>query len=143
MCDSDYSALLTTNDVTIFNPDNTPVLNRKRNTSNGLWDVNMSSPKPTSSPATPKNPNANAVLPLDNRKYELTSYLHAALGCPNKSTFIQAISNGNFITGPGLTTNLIYKHLPTYLPTMIIHLTQEQQNIHSTKPIPKTVKLKS
>ena len=51
----------------------------------------MSSSHPASFPTTPTNQNANAVLHLDKIKSELTSYLHAAAGCPNKSTFIQAM----------------------------------------------------
>ena len=113
LCDSDFSALSTKKDVTIFNSDKTPVLNGKNNISDGIWDVKLSSSQTASHPTTTTNTNANSVLYLEKRKYELASYLNTTAGCPTKPTFIQAINNGNFTTWPGLTTNLIYKHLPT------------------------------
>ena len=41
--DSDCSAIFTKKDVTIFNSDNTPILNVKWSTTNGFWDVKMAS----------------------------------------------------------------------------------------------------
>ena len=75
---------------------------------------------------TPTTPNANFVLRLDKTKPELASYLHADTGLPTKSTFIQALNNANFITWPGLTTNIISKQLPLSLTTLKGHLKQEQ-----------------
>ena len=43
LCDSNFSALFTKNDVAIFNSDNTSVLNNKWNKYDGLWDVKISS----------------------------------------------------------------------------------------------------
>ena len=42
LCYSDFSALFIINDVSIFNSYDTPVLDRKYNISDGLWDVEIS-----------------------------------------------------------------------------------------------------
>ena len=143
LCDSNCSALFTKKDLTIFDSTNAPVLKGQRNETDGLWDVNLPSQQPlepASSPTQPKY-SAHAVLNLNQTKSELARYLHAAAGCPTKSTFIQAINNGNFVTWPGLTSNLISKHLPPSIPTIKGHIKQEQQNLRSTKPSVPVVKI--
>ena len=53
---------------------------------------------------------------------------------PNSiSTFIRAIKNNNYISWPGLTADLISKHLPKSLATAKGHLNQERQNLQSTQ----------
>ena len=127
--------------VAIFNSDNTPVLKGKLNTSDGFWDVKISSSHPVSFPISPTNPNAFPPLHLDKTKSEMASYLHPATGWPTKSIFIQATKNGNFIIWTGRTTNLISRNLPLSLPNIKGHLRQEQQNLRSTKLIPTAAKL--
>ena len=90
-------------DFTIFNSENPPVLNRIRNTSDGLWDVTIKYSQPETPLATTTTPNANSVLRLYKTKYEPASYLHSVAGFPTQSTFIRAINNVNFITWPVLT----------------------------------------
>jgi len=46
---------------------------------------------------------------------------------------IQAIKNNNLITWPGLTVNLITKHLPKSIATTQGHLKSEKQGLQSTK----------
>ena len=77
----------------------------------------------------------NVILTKDKTKHELVNYLHACCFSPTKRTFLQAIKNGNFITWPGLTTELVSKHLITPLATAKGHLTQERKNLQSTKNI--------
>ena len=48
-------------------------------------------------------------------------------------TLIKAINNGHLTTFPGLTLNLIRKHLRPSIPTAKGHIKQERQNIQSTK----------
>ena len=100
----DCSALFTKKDVT---SDNTPVLKGRINTSDGLWDVKITSSQPESSPTAPTTSNTNHILFLDKTKSELDIYLHAASVCPTKTTFFQKIHNWGFITCPGLTSKLI------------------------------------
>ena len=135
LCDSNCSALFTKKDVTIFNSENTPVLNGTRNTSDGLWDViiETSHPKPPITAIIIQQ--ENSVLRLDKKKSELASCLHTAEGCPKRSTFIQVINNGNFITWPGLTSKIISKHIPLSLTTLEVHFRQDQKNIRSTNKI--------
>ena len=73
-------------------------------------------------PTTTTNSNVYVILRSDIKKSVLTSYLHAAVYCPTKSTFIQAIKNGNFITWPGITTNGISKLLPPSIPNIKDHM---------------------
>ena len=130
---SDCSTLFTKRDVTIFNPDNNTVLNRKNDISDGLWNVTITLSQPESSPTAPTNSNTNHILFLDKTKSELDIYLHAASVCPTKTTFFQKIHNWGFITCPGLTSKLISWHLPLYLPILKGHLKQEQQKSSQPK----------
>ena len=50
-------------------------------------------------------------------KPDLAMYYHRANFSPVPTTFITAINNGNFSTWPGLTAELISKHLPKSLTT--------------------------
>ncbi len=77
-------------------------------------------------------PTANALLRYDKSKSELAEYFHACCGSPTKSTFLQAIKQGNFATWPGLTHDLISKHLSPSIATSKGHLTQERQGLRST-----------
>ena len=64
---------------------------------------------------------------------DLIQFLHAACGSPVPSTWIQAIDNGNFATWPGLTSDLVRKHLPKAIATVKGHLNQHRKNVRSTK----------
>ena len=50
-------------------------------------------------------------------KPDLAMYYHCAAFPPIPTTFISAINNGIFSTWPGLTAELISKHLPKSLAT--------------------------
>jgi hypothetical protein len=64
----------------------------------------------------------------------LVQFLHAACGSPVPSTWIKAIDSGHFATWPGLTANLVRKHLPKSTTTVKGHLNQQRKNLWSTKP---------
>jgi len=111
-----------------------------RNSHDGLWDIPLSPDTlPRSVPSPPDqpllSPLANVVLRYSKKPSELAAFLHAAAGCPSKSTFLAAIKKGNFTTWPGLTTDLISKHLLPSIPHLKGHLKQEQKNVQSTKVI--------
>jgi hypothetical protein len=92
---------------------------------NGLWSI------PITKNTTHQ---ANAILRTDKPKQELAAYLHATLGSPATSTLLRAIRQGHLTTIlPGLTTNLITKHLPNSIATTLGHQDQEAKNIRSTK----------
>ena len=122
LCDDDCIALFMKYDVTIHK-NNQVIINGKR-LSNGLWSL----------PIQPSPPlQANGILCLDQTKSELAAFHHATLGSPVPSTLLRAIRRGHLVTFPGLTTNLISKHLPKSLATVLGHQDQEAKNLCSTK----------
>ena len=122
LCDDDYIAFFTIfSDKIIKN--NQVVIVGKRD-SNGLWSV----------PLTPDQPTlqANGILRLDKTKQQLAMYYHATLGSPARSTLLRAIRQGHLVTLPGLTTQLISKHLPLSIDTALGHQDQESRGLCST-----------
>ena len=55
---------------------------------------------------------AHVIIRKKQTKRQLATYLHATCLSPAVSTFTKAINNNQFISWPGLTSNLIIKHLP-------------------------------
>jgi hypothetical protein len=91
----------------------------------GLWRINL------------KQDNQHIPQPIANNVYELRNtgalvhYLHKGLFSPTKSALLQAVKDGHLITWPGLTENVIHKHLKL-TPAM----NQRCQNIRSTSKTP-------
>ena len=75
----------------------------------------------------------NVIIRKKQPKSQLAQYLHATCMSPVPSTFIRAINNNNFISWPGLTPQLISKHLPKKIATVQGHLKSERQGLQSTK----------
>ena len=71
---------------------------------------------------------------LHGQNPDLTMYYHRAAFSPVPTTFITAINNGNFSTWPGLTADLILKHLPKSLDTAKGHDKLARKNVRSTRP---------
>ena len=88
---------------------------------------------------TSKDNKANVIIKKKQTKVTLARYLHACCLSPPITTFSKAISNNNFITWPGLTVNLIQKHLPKSMHTYQGHMHTERKGLQSTKEKP-TVK---
>ena len=107
----------------------------------GLWDIpfpqnktshfksNISYPKPT-------NKFINVILRTDQRTTDLKAYRHTTLFSPIKSTFLAAI-NIFFITWSCLITSLIPKYFVALTLTILDHIKQECQRLHTTKPTQK------
>ena len=112
------------------------ILQGKRDYSTGLWLVpianSVSTNKPEPSTVINKTNIASAVLEATNTKQELVRFHHATCFYPVKSTWIQAIENGNFATFPGLTADLVKKYLPLEIPTILGHQHQVRQGLRST-----------
>ena len=134
-CDDDCEVTLRKHDVSITK-NNKVVVKGTRNFTDGLWDIPLpTSPLPWNLPRQQSSSHhANVILRKDKSKMELGQWLHACAGSPSKSTFIQAIRKGNFITWPGLTSELISKHLVEPEATIKGHFNQERKNLQSTKP---------
>jgi hypothetical protein len=96
LCDDDCIVIFSKYDVQIVKDDQ--VIIKGQRMTNGLWSV------PLTQNTTHQ---ANAILRTDK-----PTYLHATLGSPATSTLLQAIRRTHLTTIPGLTTNLISKHLP-------------------------------
>ena len=81
-----------------------------------------------------EQPSLAVIIQKKKTHMELAQYLHAACFSPVKSTFVKGIKNNHFTSWPGLTPNIITKHLPDAVATVQGHLHQERQNLQSTKP---------
>jgi hypothetical protein len=115
------------------------ILQGTRNPSTHLWKIALgpettASLAPTPVPDTaPLTATANIAYHQPNLK-ELVRFLHAADGSPVPSAWIVAIQKGHYATWPGLTDDLVYKHLSKSVATVKGHLDQQGKNIRSTKP---------
>ena len=54
----------------------------------------------------------NVILRKKQTHVQLAEYLHRAYFSPTKTKFTKAIRRNNFLTWPGLTQELVNKHLP-------------------------------
>eukprot|EP00957_Ditylum_brightwellii_P128091 9769779-Ditylum_brightwellii.AAC.1 len=70
-------------------------------------------------------------------KKEIIQYLHGACFSPTKSAWIKTIKQGHFPTWPGLTAEMVKKHLPKTIASAKGHLQQQRKNLRSTKKIPE------
>ena len=64
---------------------------------------------------------------------ELTQYYHQCLLSPPKATLLRAINNQPLTTSPGLTYDLISKHLSPSTATDKGHMKRRRQNIRSIR----------
>ena len=67
----------------------------------------------------------NVIIRRKQTHSELADFLHAACFSPVVSTFLHAVKNNHFITWPGLTPQLITKHLTKKIAAAKGHLNQE------------------
>ena len=136
-CDNNFEARFTKLQVQILDGHRV-ILTGQRDPCTGLWHIPLqmspTSPTPTPSTDTP-SPSANNIHEL-RTKQNIVQYLHQAAGSPVPSTWIKAIDSGFFTTWPGLTSDLVKKHLPKSLATAKGHLRQERQGLRSTQPSP-------
>ena len=69
-------------------------------------------------------------------KPEMAAYYHKICFSPTKNHSLQAIKDGAFQTWPGLTLDLIRKHLPKLESTSLGHLHQQKTKLRSTRNNP-------
>jgi hypothetical protein len=126
LCDEGYIVTFWQDTVTICNSDNAKLLSGPRDDTTGLWHINLKQTfkhKP--------DPIANKVYELCNT-VSLVHYLHKALFSPTKAAMLQAVKDGHLISWPGLTEDVINKHLKLTPATATGHMNQRRQNIRST-----------
>ena len=102
-----------------------------------MWDIPFQQNKETyTNSKVPiikiNNELISVILRTDKRVSDLATYLHATCFSPVKSTFLAARKHF-FISWPGLTSSLITKYFVTPASTLVGHIKQEQQGLHSTK----------
>jgi hypothetical protein len=111
-------------------PDSSQILSGPRDLYTGLWRINL------------KQTNNHKPEPIANNVYELRNtgalvhYLHKVLFSPTKSAMLQAVKDGHLITWPGLTEDVINKHLKLTPATAMGHMNQRRQNKRSTSKDP-------
>jgi hypothetical protein len=82
---------------------------------------------------TPQHPIsvANKVYELRNTG-ALVNYLHKDMFSPKQSAILQTVKNGHITTWPGLTEQVINKHLKMTTAAAMGPTNQHRQHIHST-----------
>jgi hypothetical protein len=128
--DNGYEARFTKHSFTI-EQNNDIVLKGTRHP-NGLWNLNLNDHLPSAPASQQLSHAANNVYELQN-KQDIVRYLHQACCSPVPSTWIKAIEAGHFTTWPGLTADLVRKHLPKSIATTKGHLRGQPQGLRSTK----------
>jgi hypothetical protein len=108
------------------------ILEGVRNERNGLWtvdlkDKNSHSDKDKTTTTNLKSKQAHSVYECTNKR-DLVRFLHAAAFSPVQDTWLKAIQAGHFATWPGLTEDLVPKHLPKEIATVKGHLSQRRKN---------------
>ena len=86
-------------------------------------------------------PMVNGFAYLYQTKRDLSHYTSSAICNSISSTLVRDIKKGYFTPCLGLTTNLIFKHLPTNVANSKDHLDEEHMRLQPIKPslIPKTI----
>jgi hypothetical protein len=112
------------------------VLEGVRNERNGLWKVDLqanNSHKAKDEKTKPnlKSEKAHSVYECTNKR-DLVRFLHAAAFSPVQDTWLTAIRAGHFATWPGLTEDLVRKHLRKEIATVKGHLSQRRKKMRST-----------
>ena len=113
-----------------------PTITGHRSPSSGMYLANLSRlTKPPTSPSSTKHQFSNHVYDM-RTKVDLATYLHLCAWSPVPDTWIKAIDTDFFSTWPGLTSQLVRKHLPNSIHSAQGHLKMIRQHIRSTKPQP-------
>ena len=108
-----------------------PVLQGTKPPENKLWSVDIPTSAAHDSTSTPV---CNAShLSTDT---SFVSFVHASLGSPVLSTFLNAIRLGYLATWPRLTTTVVLAHPLNTIATAKGHLNQRRQGLDSTKHTP-------
>ena len=118
------------------------VLRGRKCTKTGLWMVPLDTSN--SVPTVPQTSTESAhhvhtiqqyaanAIPTATRA-ELAMYYHQCLCSPPKSTLLKAIRNNQLTSFPGLTYELISKHLPPSSATDKGHMVRTRQGTRSTR----------
>ena len=121
LCDDGFSATFSKDHLALVKQDIT--INGKHDASNGIYYISLA---PHSQP-TVRN-TLSLHIPYAHSAYKISTnsdifcYLHRAAFSPVISTWTAAIDAGYYTTWPGLTSQIVRKHLPKALTTDQGHL---------------------
>jgi hypothetical protein len=130
-CDPGCTAVFTSTSVQIL-VDSKIIIQGSRQPATGLWTINLQ--KQTTPPSSNErilDHAANSVYKMET-KSDLMNYLHKCCYSPTTSGWLKAIKNGFFTTWPGLSNNLVQKHVTKSAATIKGHQQQQFKNIRST-----------
>ena len=140
LCDDDCTVILDKHKLHAFKGKH-HVLEGTRNPNDGLWDIPIPNQHNLTTHAVPPiqthpppDQKVSVIIKRKETHTDLMKYLHACCFSPVSSTWIKAITNNNFTTWPGLTADLVRKHLPKSTATVQGHLHRECQHLQSTRP---------
>ena len=117
LCDHRFKAIFDDTKVHLDIADTTNT--GTRDLSNGLYFIDLR--QPTGAVSFSLNSHASYTHKITT-KADLVQYLHRTAFEPVVSTWTQAIDSGFFATWPGLTSDLVRKHLPKSIATAKGHL---------------------
>ena len=123
LCDDDCHIHLDKHKI-IVRKNHNVIFTGKRNFTDGLWDINLSTPS--------LNQQMNVIIRNNITATLLIDYYYACLFSPIKQTFLRAINNGNFISWPGITAKSVTNFMTKSVATAKGHLDQEKQKLQST-----------
>ena len=123
LCDHGCSATFSQHHLVIKNIQAITILVGHRNSSNGMWMVQLGG---QTRPHSTVPPTCNAIMLSDTTKKYLAQFHHASLGSPVPSTILKAIYAGFLSSFQGLTPQLVKKHLPKSIQTGKGHMHQER-----------------
>jgi hypothetical protein len=155
LCEADCTAYIDKHKLEVNNKEGHKILHGAQEpTGRRLWRVDIAGPpaqhepapptpvpSPTTTPAPEPKPPCTATklhvqtLDLPNTP-ALIAYLHATAGYPVKQTWLDAIQRGAYASWPGLTYKLAARHCPNSDETLLGHMAQPRQHIHSTRTAP-------
>ena len=129
LCDDNCTVVLTKDHLLACKDDHLVLQGKRSISGDGLWDIplctSISSPA-SDAPAPPypqrDHPQMNVIIRKDKAKSDLVRFLHGACFYPTKSTWLNAIRQGFFVSWPGLTEDLVKNHLPPSLNIAKGHL---------------------
>ena len=101
------------NKIVAFKKNDVIIFEGQRDSSSGLWMVDLNIFKPSSYLA------ASPAVRLQNKE-QFVRYWHACFGFPSKTTFVKALNN--FLRIPGLSAVDVKKYLPNIINTALGHL---------------------
>ena len=132
LCDHDCTATFNKHAITIHRH-NQPIHTGPR-LPNGLWSLPL---------LHDQTKHHAYTLFTPKTQKQLVQWLHAAAFSPSSSTFLDAIQHNFFATWPGLTANIVRRHLTPSDATVKGHLDQQRQRKHKhpspeEQPIPSS-----